>query len=72
MANNCNFRIRSLELMRALSPFINLGTLSATEAHSIVSEYQKGDATKLKAFIASPKITVAQLTMIEPLSNFIL
>jgi len=73
MANNCNnFRIKSLKLMRELSPFINLGILSAADAQAIVSDYQLGNVGKLKAFIASPAIPVAQLTMVGSLSNYIL
>ena len=42
-------RIRSLELMRRLQPFVRNGLLTPSDARETVTRYQKGDTTLVAA-----------------------
>lgn len=58
-------RIKSLELMKQLRPFTQLGLLSASTAQSIVSEYANGNLCPLKNFIFSPDVPSIYISILQ-------
>lgn len=63
-------RIKSLELMKKLQPFTQLGLLPAAKAQYIVTEYAKNNLSPLEEFIISPDIPVAYIQLLQDIKQF--
>ena len=62
-------RIRSLELMKALQPFTQTGTISGAQAKDIVSAYNENNLEPLRDFVFSPSIPMAYTSLLEGISR---
>ena len=66
-----NRRIKSIELMQILQPFMQGNLLSAQNAGEIVSGYVAGNDEPLKSFVNNPALPMAFMTVTQQLKAFI-
>jgi hypothetical protein len=66
-----NRRLRSLELMSAMQPFLQGGVITPKNCREIVEDFVKGSSEKLRSFIFSPDIPMQYSGCVSKLNDFI-
>lgn len=64
-------RFKSVELLRLLTPFTQMGVLEPERAQKIVKSYVSGDNSPLESFICSPEIPLGLIGITEKIKMFI-